>query len=82
MVRQNGYLKRISMLIWIIFIGYLVTEPPIRSTPGVWAAPSQDSNGSNCRTVPLGQNCSAELYAATARPQVLIALAPNVSYLC
>lgn len=40
MARQNGYLKRISMLIWIIFIGYLVSAPPIRSTSGVWAAPS------------------------------------------
>jgi cytochrome c2 len=40
MARQTRYLRRISMLIWIIFVGFLVTELPICSTPGVWAAPS------------------------------------------
>jgi len=40
MARQNGCLKRASIPIWIIYMGFLLTGPPISSDLGVWAAPS------------------------------------------
>ncbi len=40
MARQSWYLKKISILMWIIFMGFHLTEPPIGSNLGVWAAPS------------------------------------------
>ena len=40
MSRQTGYLQRASIPIWIIYMSFLLTGPPISSDLGVWAAPS------------------------------------------